>query len=114
MPTHRQFIVHIAVFLAFFVSTIAILSWRHVEPPRQRMLLNQSTMVWIEVPINLLPIPDLARPTFGLEGGQIAWIDEAAADDLSLTFNGPMPEAWPDPLPPATTVLALRHRASWQ
>ena len=114
MVIDRQFIVHIAVFLAFFFGTIAILQWRHVEPPRQRMLLNQSTMVQIEVPLNLLPLPDLAKPAFGLEGGQIAWIDEGAADDLATIFTGDPPAAWPDPLPPATTVLALRHRASWQ
>ena len=113
MLTYRQLIVHIAVFLAFFVTTIAILQWRHTEPPRQRMLLNQSTMVQIEVPIGLLPAPTL-EPAFGMEDGRVAWIDEAAADDLATIFTGAPPAAWPDPQPPATAVLALRHRASWQ
>ena len=112
MIRHRQLLVHTAVFLAFFVATIAILRWRHVEP-RLQMLLIPGTLVQIEVPLGLLPIPELANPAFGMEDGNVAWIDAAAADDLATIFTGEPPAAWPEPLPydvAARDPRVLLHR----
>jgi len=113
MITRRQLLLHSAVFLAFFVATIAILQWRHVDPPLPRMLLIPGTLVQIEVPLGLLPIPDLATPAFGMDGGHVAWIDAAAADDLATIFTGTPPPAWPEPLPydvAARDPRVLLHR----
>ena len=100
------------MFLAFFVATVAILRWQHVEP-RPQMLLIPGTLVQIEVPLGLLPVPDLATPAFGMENGDVAWIDAAAADDLSTIFTGEPPPAWPEPLPydvAARDPRVLLHR----
>jgi len=97
MIINRQLLINIAVWLTFFFGTIAILQWRHVEPPPPRMLLIPGTLVQIEVPLGLLPVPDLLNPAFGMDGDRVAWIDASAADDLSLIFTGTPPEAWPLP-----------------
>jgi hypothetical protein len=96
MITNRQMLLHAAVFIAFFAATVAVLQWRHVEQPKPRIMLNPSTLVQIEVPLGLMPLPDPLNPAFGMEGGLVTWVDEAHANNLSLIFTGTAPEAWPE------------------
>lgn len=96
MRHFRQLFIHTAVFLGAFLLTLAFFWLTAKDPPPARMMLNPSTLVQIEVPIELLPVPDLASPVYGVSDGRVEWVAEDAAGDLNTIFTGQPPQAWPE------------------
>ena len=100
MTGRRQLLIHAVVFLGFFLITLAVLSIASPPAPPKlpdRILLNQSTLAQIEVPLGLLPDADLANRGYGMDGHRIAWMDERHFGDLGTAYTGQPPQAWDHP-----------------
>ena len=58
----------------------------------------------VDVPLGLLPHPDILNPAFGMDGYRIEWMSEADWGDLGIVYAGHHPDAWPDVPPPFKAV----------